>query len=216
MRCAPLAGMLMVLPASLAWGQATTVQLPTYSFFTVQTAVSVPDRGGAYLGGISRARDGSAQRGLGPLANRGLGMDRLASGMSVHATIIDHAEHDRRLLAEAAARHAPRDSVTAKASELSAHVAAPPLVFAESAPVAAAPIESVAAIRARNSAAAQTRSAEAAEFFGQAQAAELAGKPAVARLYYQMVVRRDSGDLREAAQARLSALAGSQAAIAGK
>src|SRR5262245_35901674 len=48
-------------------GVPTTVQLPTFSFFTVQTVVSVPDGGGMSLGGINRAADGSVTRGFGPL-----------------------------------------------------------------------------------------------------------------------------------------------------
>src|SRR3954452_788871 len=66
----------------------TTVQLPTFSFFTVQTTVSVPDGGSVSLaGGINRAADGTVTRGMAPL-NRGIGSSRGASGVSVHATII--------------------------------------------------------------------------------------------------------------------------------
>src|SRR5262245_56452667 len=82
----------------------TTVQLPTFSVFTVQTTVSVPDSGGAFLGGLSRARDGSTTRGFGPLKNRGLASSRGASGMSIHARIIDNHELDEAVLAEAAAK----------------------------------------------------------------------------------------------------------------
>src|SRR6266550_789068 len=82
---------------------ATTVQLPTFSFFTVQTTVSVPDGGGMSLGGINRAADGTVTRGMAPL-NRGIGSTRGASGVSVHATIIDRDEMDKAVLAEAAAK----------------------------------------------------------------------------------------------------------------
>ena len=37
---------------------ATTVQLPTYSFFSVGTTVSVPDRGSVYMGGVNRSAMG--------------------------------------------------------------------------------------------------------------------------------------------------------------
>ena len=47
----------------------TTVQLPTFSFFTVQTTVSVPDSGGAFLGGIGRGADGGSSRGFGPTSS---------------------------------------------------------------------------------------------------------------------------------------------------
>ena len=49
------------------------------------------------------ARDSSLTRGFGPFRNRGIGSDRGAGGMSVHATIIDLKEMDDAILAEAAA-----------------------------------------------------------------------------------------------------------------
>src|SRR3954451_10129685 len=93
------AGLAIVLGrASIAGAQVlqpqvpTTVQLPTFSVFTVQTTVSVPDSGGAYLGGSGRGADSSVSRS--PLRNRALGSSRVASGVSVGATIIDHDEID--------------------------------------------------------------------------------------------------------------------------
>src|SRR5205085_7623767 len=71
--------------------------------FTVQTTVSVADGGGMSLGGINRAADGTVTRGMAPL-NRGIGSSRGASGVSVHATIIDREEMDKAVLAEAAAK----------------------------------------------------------------------------------------------------------------
>lgn len=210
--------------SALAQQAPTTVQLPTFSFFTVSTAVSVPDSGGAYLGGINRARDGSVTRGFGPLANRAIGGDRVASGMSVHATIIDLAEMDEMILAEAAALRKPVDPTVAKAEYLSRGIGRGVAVdgaadhgrlssqpgFAAQTP--ASRVESVAAIRQANAVAAETRASEAADFLAKAQEAEAGGKPAIAKIYYQMVVRRDSGELKQLAQARLATLAGGKAA----
>ncbi len=196
----------------------TTVQLPTFSFFTVQTTVSVPDRGGAFLGGINRGRDGRVARGFGPLQNVATGGDRLASGASVHARIIDTEEIDRMLLAAAAKRSGtPIDPALAKASELTKHVGVAvdraanhspggDGLWSAAPPTATLP-DSLAAIRAQNAAAAEHRTSEAAGFFALAAAAEAEGKPAVAKIYYQMVVRRDAGPLKQQAQARLAALA---------
>jgi hypothetical protein len=217
-----------------AWAQGqgqpqvpTTVQLPTFSFFTVQTTVSVPDSGGAYLGGIKRARDGSIVRGLGPLRNRAIGSERGAGGMSVHATIIDHAELDEALLAEAAAgRGKAADPATAKAELLSRHMGRAEFGAAggSSIPGAStsgrassdAPAESVAAIRQQNSAAAEQRASEAAEYFIKAQTAEAEGKSALAKIYYQMVLRRDAGQLKQQAQARLAAINGGKSIAVAK
>ena len=49
-------------------------------------------------------------------------------------------------------------------------------------------------------------SEEATEYLERASRAEAAGKPAVAKIYYQMAYRRASGALRGQIQARLNAL----------
>jgi len=80
--------LLLVLPASyfavsVAFAQsapATTVQLPSFSVFTVQTTVSVPDRGAAYLGGLKSGASSSSRSGVGPLSNRSFGSSRAAGG----------------------------------------------------------------------------------------------------------------------------------------
>ena len=186
--------------APTAFGQApTTVQLPTFRFFTVQTTVSVPDSGGAYLGGINRARDASRTRGLGKgplLSNRGISSERTGGGMSVHATIHDLASMDEALLAKAAGKR-----VVASES---------PLVIA---PVTSG-VESVAAIRAETDLAARSAAAEVAGIFTKAQKAEAENKPVIARIYYQMVTRRDAGELKRQALARLDVLSGKTSQIA--
>ena len=60
-----------LLVAALGWfaasassARAQAVQLPTFRYFTVDTTVSVPDRGGAVLGGVSRASSGTTSRGF--------------------------------------------------------------------------------------------------------------------------------------------------------
>jgi hypothetical protein len=78
------------------------------------------------------------------------------------------------------------------------------------------PAESVSAIKARNAASAEERASEAAGYFAKAQAAEADGKPAVAKIYYQMVVRRDAGPLKQRAELRLAALSGKQGVTVAK
>jgi hypothetical protein len=216
------AWILLVAGASVASGQQqqqqplvpTTVQLPTFSFFTVQTTVSVPDSGGSYLGGLMRARDGSVTRGNGPLRNRGIGSERGASGMSVHATIIDNSEIDEALLAQAAARRGERvDLSAAKAEALTRQVSRADPSTKPSSTMAA---NSLAAIREQNAAAAAQRAGEAAALYAKARQAEAEGKPGVAKVYYQMVVRRDSGQLKELARSRLSALSETKAGTVAK
>lgn len=208
---------------SRVWAQpATTVQLPTFRVFTVLTSVSVPDSGGATLGGIKTARDFSSRRGFGPLKNRDLATERAGGGVSVHATIIDHKALDDALLAEAAAKRGTTgfDPTAMKAELLSRHIgraeSPPPLVFAPSPPVTHVPVDSVAAIKARNAAAAEARSSEAADYFAKARQAEVDAKPGVAKVYYQMVLRRDSDELKRLAQGRLQALDQKSARVANR
>jgi hypothetical protein len=113
--------------------------------------------------------------------------------MSVHARIIDNKELDEAVLAEAAAKRGGSAIVAGG-------------------PAASAPLESVAAIRERNAKAASQKSQEAAEFLAKAQQAEKDGKAGLAKIYYQMVIRRDSGSLKEQAQGRLATMAGGKAA----
>ena len=74
----------------------SVVQLPSFSFFTFQGTVVVPDSGAAYLGGVKRAASGVTNRGRG--LGHGIGAGLSHSGASIHATIIDHAEIDRQIL----------------------------------------------------------------------------------------------------------------------
>lgn len=201
-----LAGFLTATLASAAYGQApTTVQLPTFHFFTVQTAVSVPDRGGTTLGSLQRALEGSRARGLGKgplLGNRATSSARTGGGMSVHATIHDLAAMDEALLSAAASKRRGTGDLPVDV--------APGLT----APVAAG-VESLAEIRDRNAHADAAEAAEIATLFAKAQQAEVERKPVVARLYYQMVARRAQGDLKQLALIRIDVLSGRAARVVG-
>ncbi len=98
--------------------QAQTVQLPTFSFFNVNTTVKVPDGGQMYLGGVGSTRAGSISRGLPgasslPLANRlfrnqAIGASTIGSGTSVSAKIIIMSEIEEEVMAEANRRIASK------------------------------------------------------------------------------------------------------------
>ena len=183
----------------------TTVQLPTFSFFTVQTTVSVPDSGGAFLGGMSRAYNSSTTRGLpfwaktpwlSPLGDsRGIASGVAAGGVSVHATIIDREELDKAVLSAAAARHVPPSETDLKAERLTRDTSGD-----DAGPT------SVAAIRAQQNAEATQRAERAAALFAKAQDMEAANKPGQAKIYYRMAARHADADLQQQIAARLSAL----------
>ena len=190
---------------SVALGQApfapTTVQLPTFHVFTVQTTVSVPDRGGMTLGGISRGADGRVV--LGPLGNRSGGSSRGASGVSATATIIDNHEIDEAILASGGKKAA--DALSVKAAPIAAHVKT-----SAASPAAG----SVAAIRQQNAGKEVARNAGLADLYANAQKAEVGGKVSLARAYYGMVARQASGELKLRAEGRLAALAAESVAVA--
>lgn len=205
---------------------AQTVQLPTFRYSTVGTTVSVPDRGAVHLGGVSRAATASTSRGvpllgklpgLGSLArNRGISRTTSASSFSVHATIIDHAELDRQVLAEAARqRLASGDrmidpTLDRRASFLSRNVGRS---FAPlNAPDAHSVVDrapSVEEIRRRNEAAEEKRSDEASAYYEKGRSALANGKRGAAKVYFNMAARRASGALKVEVEEALAKLSGS-------
>jgi len=208
-----------------AWAQpATSVQLPTFSFFSTSTTVSVPDRGSAYLGGVKRASSGRTESGM-PLApfrpfrNNSIGGDRSASHQHVSVWIHDFEEMEEVLLGQpaggtAARPQASRSALASMGQSLQPRDPNAGAIWQSplAAPDAEATARSVEEERARRSQKQQTRLAEADDFFQRAQAAEAAGKPTVAKIYYQMAARRATGELKEQVLARLEAIGVAQTA----
>ncbi len=80
------------------------VQQPIVEQLQIGTTVTVPDRGGAFIGGVKRARDSRSSFGLGRAPFKpgsSIGFDREFTGVSVHAYIHDFDSMDRMLLEEA-------------------------------------------------------------------------------------------------------------------
>ena len=87
--------------------QGTTVQLPTFSFTTVSTTVSVPDGGTVLLGGIKRLREARNEQGI-PMLNKlpyvnrlfknvGIGRDTQSLMLMVTPRIIIQEEEEEKL-----------------------------------------------------------------------------------------------------------------------
>ncbi len=89
--------------ARTAPAQSITVQQPVVEHFSVGTTVSVPDRGSALLGSISRAGDFSRTFGPLRLGGRSRSLFRDHSGVTAHVWIHDLAEMDRLLLNQSTA-----------------------------------------------------------------------------------------------------------------
>ncbi|HUG19092.1 MAG TPA: hypothetical protein VMM56_08960, partial [Planctomycetaceae bacterium] len=88
------------LGVSTACADAQVVlQQPVVGVTGVQTVVSVPDGGSAFLGGVSRARDSRATYGFTPFGSS-LGREVNRSRMDVRVTIHDFEAMDQWLLAQ--------------------------------------------------------------------------------------------------------------------
>lgn len=80
-----------------------TVQQPQVQVFGLDTSVSVPDRGGIYLGGVNQGAIGSQT--YGPFWwGSSLGWSYSATNASAHVWIHDLQAMDRAILAEAQAQ----------------------------------------------------------------------------------------------------------------
>ena len=87
--------LLLVVLGSSAGAQE--LQFPVLAVNAVQTAVSVPDRGSAFLGGVSRAAQSSNQYGFTPFGSA-VGRAHSNAAQRVFVTIHDFEEADRVLL----------------------------------------------------------------------------------------------------------------------
>src|SRR6188472_1444958 len=104
--CLRICGVVLLLalglPAQASYAQ--TLQLPTFSSFSIETSVLVPDRGSAVMGGGRRSSSGSSQ--LGPLrGSRSGGNGAAAGGVDVAAFVHDFEAMDQAVLAKAAQQH---------------------------------------------------------------------------------------------------------------
>lgn len=166
---------------------ATTVQLPEYSMFGVNTSVSVPDSGGAFLGGVNRGQMGANQNGPLP-SNRSSGASRSATGASVKASVHDFAAMDEQLLGG--------NGSVAKS--------APPA--AKDTSSAARAVASVAEARRQHEAEQSAGDDASQQYLAKARQAEEDGKLNLAKAYYQLALHHTDGDQKSHIAAKLQEL----------
>jgi hypothetical protein len=189
---------------------ATSVQLPTFNFFSVSTSVEVPDSGEAFLGGNSSSSTGSSQRGIPglgfrPFSNSAIGSAGHGGSMSVRATIHDFDAMDKALLGK------DFYNTIAKSASGDARPATD-VVAADS-----AGSSSLADIRRQQSAEDAAAAQEVQAIIDQGRAYEAAGKPGLAKIQYRMAAHRATGALQQQALAELQRLnASSQPASASQ
>ena len=206
-------GLLAIALSTLgsASSSAQVIQLPTFRFFTVNTTVSVPDRGTVLLGGVNRVSAGSVTRGVpilgtvpgvGPLfKNRGIGREVSSSTATVSAYIIILEEEEQRQVWDVLAqrdrryvgKYADSPAIDRKADFLTRHLTRhlPHSRDLSAVGKAAAPLAiSVAEIRRQNQQAQQQRAAEAVTFFEKGLSAAGRGKRGAAKVFFNMALRR--------------------------
>lgn len=189
--------------------QNVTVQLPTFEQFGVSTTVVVPDRGSLFLGGVNGSSRGGSRFGPGlpGLGNRATGRAIDAGGMSISATIIDHSEIDRALLAEAARRRGDKFDIhgrpVADAPRLS------PAVTRQVSPPRERDLRPARPTRRyvrseRSGSRAESHLAET--YLQRAERAEAKGEPYQAKIFYQRVLKHGNSTQRGYAEVRLAQL----------
>lgn len=209
LRCLCTAACMFTLAGSLS---AQTVQLPTYSFFTTSTSVSVPDRGGTHLGGVTRSSQGSSEFGPFP-RGRAFGSSTTASSMHVIATIHDLRELDEAVL-DAAGGGTGLAGGRSGPLVVSSPVRVQPAFAGGTVSSADQPAGSLADIRREKSALADQSNAVALAKFAEGQAAEAAGKLGAARIYYRQAAKLASGDLKAEVLARLQGVSSASSRVA--
>ncbi len=177
-----------------------TVQLPTFRVTGVSTTVVVPDRGGVFLGGVTNSSLGKSSFGspLGGhlpglqrnLGNRSFGRSTTTSNFWVGATIIDHSEIDRALLAEAdqrrKLRHAPARQELAVHAHDNEPFVARPLVIPQPGPAG--------------------ESQRATIYLARAERAEANGQPQVAKIFYQRIAKHGNAAQKQVAKERMASI----------
>lgn len=168
--------LLWMLLTGTVCGQNATVQQPIVGTTSVSTSVAVPDRGRAFLGGVSSAQSSRSRFGFAP-AGSSIGLSRSATSLSAGVTIIDLREMDEAILNSVPGR-------TETSSPFARHAAA---------------INASRADRPRESRPTESESSadRAAKFERLALKAEDEHRPGVAKLHWQMAAKYGSTTARE-------------------
>jgi hypothetical protein len=163
--------------------QQQTVQLPTFHYFGVQTTVVVPTRGTIPLGSVTR---GGQMRTRFDKVGSSLGARNDIGGMSMGVTVIDNAEIDRQLLAEAARRRGAKVDVLGRPVPDEIQLDPPPL----NSTILDRPREKVGG----------------AVYLRRGRDAELGRQPEVAKVFYRRAAKLGNAVEKRTAEERLAVL----------
>ncbi len=178
-RCyALLLSTLIVCPVTAQVIYEQTVQLPTFHFFGVSTTVVVPTQGTVSLGSIG----GSTRTRFDRVGSSFVEANSFTGGLTMNATVIDFAEMDRAVLAEAARRRGADFDILGRPVSLSS-------IVHESA-----------------------ESQLGAKYLRRGRNAEATGQPEAARVFYRRVLKHGTRRERQIAEERLEHIDGALAA----
>ena len=195
---------ILALLAAASIAAAQTIQLPSFSSFSVNTTVVVPDGGTAVIGGTGRAYSG-ANRFNGISRQQAIGVQRQTSTLSVTANVHDPQAADEALLRKARARRAGQAA--------GAGQPAPAVDLALSSDDAG--LKSVAELRRERAAALAAGDRETLELVAKARRAQRDGKDSLARLYLRTAAREAKGPLKQQIDRELARLVAELAARRG-
>jgi hypothetical protein len=193
----------MCLSSDNAVAQAVAVQQPAVGIFSVDTVVSVPDRGRMFLGGVNSAGSQRSSYGFGPGQQSVFSQFANSSGLDVGVYIVDFEAMDQVLLHQSPARTTAALSVPHAEDEWLYQERRRPIarqVFGASAGAAGGTARDAPSDHGPSEAgdAAQL----AAFYLERGRSAESKGKSGAAVLCYRMAVKYGSRDATE----RLTAL----------
>lgn len=176
------------------------VQLPSVSLFSVQTTVSAPDSGSAFMGRLGQGARGQAYYGspLLPWPVRAGGGELRQQSLVVRATV-----HDLDALDEAVLAQAGRLALAARGGAVGG---------GRTGSTAERPVASLAELRRRKAAMRVAEQLEAVAMYERGQEALAEGKRHAARAWFRMAACRARGALRAEILDELDALAAQQAA----
>jgi len=189
-----------------AYGQAVTVQQPVVGVFSVDTVVSVPDRGRMTLGGVSSAGSQWSSYGFGPFRQSSFGQFTNASAADVGVYIFDFEAMDQALLSQPTARSASSKPVVPHAEDswLFAQRNRPGAARAVNPPTGESVNVARTSARVTQGPPESSDAAEQAAFYlERGRSAEAKGKTGAAALCYRMAAKYGSRDAAD----RLATLA---------
>jgi len=191
-----LIGSAFTLSAQAQQFAPTTVQLPTFSYFTVSTVVAVPDSGYGFAHRPCQVSHGWTAYGpaWGASTTHWETIDQV-SVFSAGVQTIDLAALDAQMLAAA-----PVAAPVAPPAPIVRQLAAPRVSTAEVVP------GSVADARRARAAALAEEQGELDAMIAKAEALQTQGKTNLARIYFQMAASKAEGERKQKLQQRAAEL----------